>query len=371
MKFTYKAILLILLLCLSHAVDAKEKIKRSSNNKKRLSNKKSKSHSGRTTGILQDIKAKLVESAKDPMNILNFILGATSAWVSEAELFYKFIKDHPIQKLRDLYENCSSTWTRLFRQSEEKPVTPPVFTMSSNWDTLTSAQKKTECQNMKKTFKTYYFTKPTSADIFSICTERICEALSNPFGSILNNISSSVDIFAGDYCAIQFPGTKAKVIEKWKKWEAYDQECQFFKSMDCEDPEGTKTPSYSAVVSFMKMSYNFYTFVDGGIECFNGLKDVVSAIALVFPGITAIFRSYASKVMGFIAGAAAQVFTVGVWGILRGTYLLLKMGYGLYKLVHDSLEDLVFSIGQTVGLGIRAAITFVTGKKKLKLRKMK
>jgi len=154
MKFTYKAILLLLLLCLSHVVDANEKIKRSSHSKKRLTHKKSHSkaasHSGRTTGVLQDIKDKIVEFVKDPWNILFFILGATSAWIPAAETFYRFIRENPITKLNDLFESCKGTWETLFHKSKAQPTPAPTFTMSSKWDTLKTSERKIECENMQK-----------------------------------------------------------------------------------------------------------------------------------------------------------------------------------------------------------------------------
>jgi len=164
---------------------------------------------------------------------------------------------------------------------------------------------------------------------------------------------------------------KKKIVAIWGTWENYDQECQFFRAMDCENPGDSKTPSYGAIITFMKMSYNFYSFVSGAIDCFRGLSDVIAAIAMVFPNISAIFTSVGTKVIEMIVGGVAQVLSAGAWGILRGAYFLLKMGYALYKVVNEAMEDPIFLTGQVIGLGIRAALTFILGKKKLKLRKIR
>lgn len=58
-----------------------------------------------------------------------------------------------------------------------------------------------------------------------------------------------------DKCSIDNEDKQKELAKKWGSYDHYLEECQFFMDMNCCDPEGLKTPSFSVVLDFMKTAY--------------------------------------------------------------------------------------------------------------------
>ena len=371
---TIKALLLFFILSFSQIVESSEKIKysnarKSSRTNRIKSNRKTKTIT-KSKGILNEIWKKITEFMKDPKNILFFLLGAASAWISEAEDIYKFLKESIFIQLPKIFSQCKNTfWDPLFKIAEEKAL-PESISISGDWENMKKSEKSGFCKNMKTTFINIFNDKIENfRDFFSECLDKTCSILT-PWKLLKFSYDTVADFSTGNYCNPTLSQTKQMVTKKWKTYENYQRECEFFRDMNCDDPEALETPAYGAVMDFVSKSYNFYEFINTGIKCIKGVKEFSSELGLKVGGTDAFFEGTLSKALSFIGNLTAQIFSAGVWGAIKGSYLLLKLGYGIYKVVNHFIDELPFKVGQLMGIGIRAASTFIFGNKR-KLRKIR
>jgi hypothetical protein len=313
----------------------------------------------KSAGIITNLREKISESFSNSKKLFFFLLGSSSAWISEANDLYKWLVKTNYSKLGNILTNCKDSFSKLKTPSEPAG---PKFSMSNGWDLLSITQRKDTCRKMQSTFKSYFQVEPIGG-VLSICLNSICGIFDNPIGSLIDTFNLSISAVKGDYCKLINPEMKRQVSSKWGRFEFYDQECQFFRDMNCEDPDAPKTPSYNIVYAFMKMSYNLYDGINGAIKCFESQKDIVNDIIQQFPVIENFFKSGLSIALEFAAGLTMQIFTAGIWGAIKGSYLLLRMGYILYKILNDKYDDVDFRIGQVIGVGIRAALSFALGRR--------
>lgn len=359
---TLKIILILSVLLISQIAETNQKAT-FAKAKNLLSKSKINKMQTENSTYLKKLWLNLSESMAQPKNYLHFLLGATSAWVPESEKVYKHLLKNPSAKIDEMVSKCkSSTWDPSFKKADSKGV-KDLPSLSANWNELDSAKKAKLCTKMKVTFWTYHTMKPTSVGgIFEECIGNICNTLKDPIGKI---IEETKDIVKENYCTPNNLTTVKPQIEKiWGTFQNYKNECEFFADMKCSDAEAIQTPSYGSVINFLTKAHNFFDFVTSGVDCIRNMSDVTKELTKAVPEASKIFESKISNTISFVANFAVQILTAGAWGVIKGTFLLLKMGYGLQKLLTGGKEELPYKLGQLVGIGMRAASTFVFGSKK-------
>jgi hypothetical protein len=212
-----------------------------------LSRHKTKRHLRKTSGITQFFKEKLT----DKEQIFYFMLGIFSAWRPEAEIIYK-----KASEIISIAKSCIDVIEPLFKKDVEKPEA--IITIEGSWEKSTEDKKESFCKKTKDEMELNY-ADPASAHKSGI-RERIISQLVNK-------------LFGWDHCEVKYENKKKQLATKYGTYENYQNECRFFRSLDC-----SKFKVSNDVITIIKKAYNFYDFAKNGIECLSGLKDLIVVI---------------------------------------------------------------------------------------------
>jgi hypothetical protein len=350
MKFNIlklKSIALLVIICFSHVIS--------------LSLKKNK-------GAIDDFNNKL-NNLSTNTQIVTLILGVLFIYDPSFNSVYEEFKTKDENFFSTNFGACINPSQSDLNSAKQTNVADVTFTLSAGWDSLNTDQKKEKCLKIQNTFKVYSKSEiKQGACEKSICKEILGYTL-NTVNKIINfnldDFTDGVSNFISDiantfnYCEISDTKKKTILSNKWGTFNNYQNECNLFRDMDCNDPDTLQSTSFAALVKFIKKAQNFASYVTKVTDCIKKNPEMNKLLGNKLASLN--FNLTSNMVDIFV-----NIITVGIWGTIKGSILILKMGILLGKIISDNTKQTAYHYGQLIGMGIRAAATIITGSKKKK-----
>jgi hypothetical protein len=82
-------------------------------------------------------------------------------------------------------------------------------------------------------------------------------------------------------------------------------------------------------------------------------------------------KSFFHDMIAGAVGLAANIFTLGAWGGIKGGYYLIQLALDLKKTYDNTMKDAAFNVGKLIGQGVLIAKSAVLGRRILRHRKNK
>jgi hypothetical protein len=342
-----KSMVLLIIICISHAIS--------------LSLKRSKDP-------IENINSQL-NSMSTNTQIVTLILGVLSNYDPSFNSIYEELKTKDENYFTTNFGTCLTPSQSDLATAKSSNVEDVKFSLSASWDNVPQNKRKEECQKIQNDFKLYSKSEVKQGD----CKGNVCQdILGYSINTVNKIVNFSLDDFSNDvsnfisditnssnYCEISDAKKKNLVTAKWGSYKNYQNECNLFRDMDCNDEDSVKTTSFSALVKFIKKSQTFFSYIQKVSNCFKSNNEINK---LLGNKLTSLNFDVTSNLLDIFV----NVITVGMWGVIKGSALILKLGILLGKIITDNTKQNAYHYGQVIGMGIRAASTLLTGTKKKK-----
>lgn len=353
MKLTkeIKAIFLLIIICLN-AVESSTKYT-SVRLSKRVHHKKSKNRSkdGEETILSQVIKY-LKKEITDPENILYFVLGVLSVFWESIEEVY-----HNLKPKLGVLKTCISAAKISFKMiSEALSNDEEDAALEKNEDLL----KFIAAMGTKDKQKDYCL--KVQSEIDQIFDEAELKKNDRNYGPIdllvlwFNQNGKKSFVSNKEYCDqvdILKKRRQINIIESYGSIKQYKQQCIYFKDLDCQTMEVE-----TGIIDFIKTAHKYFKYVHTIEKC------IVKVL-----GENDFIEESIKSALSSVAGFAANIFSFGAWGGIKGAYKIFKLAKDLKKKYDDFKKDLAFNVGQIVGRGIEIAKSILLGSKKRRSNK--
>lgn len=350
MKLTknLKALILLFIICFN-AVEStyknsmklrKIRISRSSK-----TSKKSKDGEG---SIMSTVFNYLKKELTDPENILYFVLGVLSVFWSSIEEFY-----HKFRPKVGILKTCISAAKISFKVVSESldQKDDEDKELEKNHELLTFLAKMESKEKQKN------YCEKVKREIDGVFDEAELKKNDRNYGPLdllllwWNQNGKKSFVSSQEYCDqvdILKKYRKQNLIEKYGSLQQYKQQCIYFKDLDCETMEVE-----TGIIEFVSKAYKYFKYVHTVEKC------IVKVL-----GESDFIQDTISDLLTGAAGFAANIFSFGAWGGIKGAYKIFKLASDLKKSVEKFRHDLPFNVGKIVGRGIEIAKSILLGKKK-------
>lgn len=330
MKF-FKIVCLLFLLVSQSMITLQTELKERKS-KLTLKRNHSKSRSSKTSSRAQrKARAKASVMIKETLkvsyemeskeDILDFVLGVMSVYFPPTEIFYtkKELIKHIIDPCADL---------KKFKPEKVEVETSPS-TVDPAWNSMEADKKLIYCETRKKFFA--------------------------------DNSQRSIG-WLFDECIVDesdFQKVKSKVPRINSK-EEYAKECTFFKEMKCEMfKDGVDA------LGFIGIAMSYLTPVKNTLACILDMKNEILAIN-EFSGLAEVFVSGGVlSVLGTVGGVTLQILTLGIWGLVKSAYNLIKLSQQIYLFATNREVKLKnFILGKITAEAINLGQSLLTGTRR-------
>lgn len=356
MKFgkQLKAILILFIICISALQNNCRRSKFTSN--KLLKSKSKTVNKSKALGFIWDyLKNKMT----DPENILYFVLGVLSEFSSFFETLYKTIQPW-IKKFRPCVEAVIDTFKEVAAKIEEKTkeqeeIERNTELMALYTKTKDPALQKAYCVKVKQENENIFAQAEVKKldrdyDVFSL------------IGLLFNTTVAKSFASSKEYCERVFilkNKDQNNISLSYGSLEIYMTQCMFFRDLDCD-----KFTTETGFGNFIGKAYKYYTIVSNIKTCITNAIEIDKDTASTFTK-SIVFDSIKGG-----AGLVANIFTLGIWGGVKGGYYIVRLAVDLAKAWENLTDHLAFTLGQTFGKGIMIAKSILLGRRK-KMRKHK
>lgn len=269
--------------------------------------------------IKEAVKVSLEMDSKE--NVLDFVLGVMTVYFPPSELF--FTKKELIKTIID---PCADV--KKFKPEEVEVETSPK-TVDPAWNDMEADKKLEYCEARKKFFS--------------------------------DNSQRSIG-WLFDECIVDnsdFEKVKSKV-PRISTPEEYAKECTFFKEMKCEMfKDGVDA------LGFIGIAMSYLKPVKDTLACILNLKEDILAIK-EFSGLAEIFvKGGVLSVLGTIGGVTLQILTLGIWGLVKSAYNLVKLSHQIYSFVKNREVKLKsYMLGKITAEAINLGQSLLTGTRR-------
>ena len=349
MKLTkqIKAILLLVIICVN-AVESSSKYTNVRLSKRvHHKNNKSSSKDDNEETILSQVMKYLKKEITDPENILYFVIGVLSVfWEALEEVYHKMRPKIAVLK------TCISASKISFKLiSEALSNDEEDSALEKNEDLL----KFIAAMGTKEKQRDYCL--KVQSEIDQIFDEAELKKNDRNYGPIdllvlwFNQTGKKSFVSNQEYCDqvdILKKRRQMNIIEKYGSIKQYKQQCIYFKDLDCQTMEVE-----TGIIDFIKTAHKYFKYVHTIEKC------IVKVL-----GENDFIEESIKSALSSVAGFAANIFSFGAWGGIKGAYKIFKLAQDLKKKYDHFRRDLAFNVGQIVGRGIEIAKSILLGRKK-------
>jgi hypothetical protein len=360
MKFNVKLFILTILV-LSGLNLAKKNLYTSSRVHKSHNHRTLSSNQSKTQLNLADVLVTIKEIFQNPAEFLmSFVIGALSAYDENFKILYE-----KYTKVKVAVQSCIEEINKANEDTTQAKFSGSDF--ERNMDNTDPAKKKAFCEACQETTEEWksYFSKNKNGDgvwgsmisgIYTVSSskERTCSY-------VLEGLTDAGNIKVDQKC-------KDKLYKQFKSNDNWMRECRYIMSLDCNE----YNPQYGEVKSIGEKVFKYWKKIGAGFKCISSPQTKIAVKAII--GVGAFNSIYGnalvsglSTIFGGVAGAVANVMTLGIWGAIKGGYYLVKTGL----LIADFLKNpepylKSYLVGKITGNLIIMLKSFTLGKRKLK-----
>jgi len=254
-------------------------------------------------------------------DILDFVLGVMTVYFPPTEILY--LKK---QLIKTIIDPCADL--NKFKPKEVKVETSPS-TVDPAWNTMEADKKLEYCEKRKKFFA--------------------------------DNSQRSIG-WLFDECIVDnsdFEKVKSKV-PRISTPEQYAKECTFFKEMKCEMfKDGVDA------LGFIGTAMSYLAPVKDTLACILNLKESILAID-EFSGLRdALVEGGVLSVLGTVGGVTLQILTLGIWGLVKSAYNLIKLSQQIYSFATNKEVKLrSYMLGKITAEAINLGQSLLTGTRR-------
>lgn len=319
-----KSILLLVLLLSQSLISLQNELqykKMSERYKNRVySSKRGKRSSSKKDGVSLSLK---MESSED---LIDFTLGVMTSFFPPTAILY-----YHKSKLLDILTPCAKA-DKFESQSVKVEIAPS--TVNPKWPKMNAKEKLKYCRYRKHFFS--YYSQRSISWLMDEC--------------VVDN---------SDLRKLQSKVPRIRTIEQ------YAAECKYFKEMDCDMfKDGVD------VLGFISTAMSFLKPIQDVLGCVFSMKSKILAIN-EFSHLTSVFATGGVlSVLGKVGGVAVQVLTLGIWGLVKSAYDLVKLSQQIYEFsINRRIELKSYLLGKITGEAINLGQSLLTGTRKRKRTK--
>lgn len=340
---------------------------------KRRTYTKSK-NSMRTKQGLSDIFTVLSKAIQDPLYIFDFLLGIISEFVPQVEKYFnEFIA------FAGYFKDCFG-----FLASNEKEEKIESFRQYET-SLKTPEEKIKYCENMK--FDVRYINACANAEDRNPGTNCYQDFEKTGNERKVDDSRMGLSVFVGKWfmtsnslCKEVFkkkaPLLQTELIKRFGSMEGFIEQCKYFDSINCKK----FNPVHEGITAFAKQAYSYYDSIKTTASCIGkiyseryalikdkGWELFKKILAPIFT-VEDFLKTLAQQALGF----ALHILTAGVWGGIKATYHLIKLGEKIKDLwdTFAKLEahKMVFKIGTIFGKALTIVKSLLLGRRRFRRR---
>jgi hypothetical protein len=365
MKF--KIILLIFTILFHNCVNIAKKTRIASSRLHKSHNHKTLS-ANQARRATADVLSTIAAVFKNPQEtLIRYVLGALSAYDDNFQIIYD-----KYEIIKRAVDKCQDD----IKAAKQDEVTKTWAGTSDNAKgfrakladnrTLDDKKKYCElCQDTTKEWKAKFSSNKNGENWMGTAIGSTFSALTtkaHTCGYVLDQLN---DV---DYGAFHVDKPMKQLLYKeFTTKENWKVECDYIMSLDCDN----YNPNYAGVSDLGTNVYKYWKQIGAGFTCMT--SDTTKAAIRALPGGNDIVNKVFGNAMingvkaifGGVAGAAINVLTLGVWGLLKGGYYLVKVGKLLFEIAKNPEAKLkAYLAGKITGNLIIMLKSIVGGRKK-------